>query len=125
MACELRQRKYLNNLIEQDHRFIKRLVKPGMGFFSFETGWNTFQGYGSMNMLRKGQVYGGEKGNVTGQIEFIGSLFGLVASARDDGDFVPITFPCESLQHSRYRRMHIASSCIPPFRMLRGKRSAT
>jgi IS6 family transposase len=29
----LRQSKYLNNLIEQDHRFIKRLVKPGMGFF--------------------------------------------------------------------------------------------
>ncbi len=33
-AVELRQVKYLNNLIEQDHRFIKRLVKPGMGFFS-------------------------------------------------------------------------------------------
>jgi transposase-like protein len=36
---ELRQVKYLNNLIEQDHRFIKRLTKPGMGFFSFETAW--------------------------------------------------------------------------------------
>ena len=35
--CELRQIKYLNNIIEQDHRFIKRLVKPGLGFFSFET----------------------------------------------------------------------------------------
>ena len=33
----LRQVKYLNNLVEQDHRFIKRLVKPGMGFFSMET----------------------------------------------------------------------------------------
>jgi IS6 family transposase len=33
-ACKLRQVKYLNNLIEQDHRFIKRLTKPGMGFFS-------------------------------------------------------------------------------------------
>src|SRR5258708_2107321 len=31
---ELRQVKYLNNLVKQDHRFIKRLVKPGMGFFS-------------------------------------------------------------------------------------------
>ena len=38
---ELRQMKYLNNLIEQDHRFIKRLTKPGMGFFSFETAWRT------------------------------------------------------------------------------------
>jgi transposase-like protein len=36
-SCELRPNKYLNNLIEQDHRFIKRLVKPGLGFFSFET----------------------------------------------------------------------------------------
>lgn len=36
-SCELRQSKYLNNLIEQDHWFIKRLVKPGLGFFSFET----------------------------------------------------------------------------------------
>jgi hypothetical protein len=32
---ELRQVKYLNNLVEQDHRFIKRLIKPSMGFFSF------------------------------------------------------------------------------------------
>jgi transposase, IS6 family len=40
-GCELRQSKYLNNLVEQDHRFIKRLVKPGMGFFSLETAWRT------------------------------------------------------------------------------------
>jgi len=69
----------LNNLIEQDHRFIKRLVKPGMGFFSFQTAWNTLQGYESMNMLRKGQVHGVKKGDITGQISFIASLFGLVA----------------------------------------------
>ena len=31
-SVELRQRKYLNNIVEQDHRGIKRLVKPGMGF---------------------------------------------------------------------------------------------
>ena len=36
-SVELRQVKYLNNLIEQDHRFIKRLVKPGLGFFLVET----------------------------------------------------------------------------------------
>lgn len=35
--CELRQVKYLNNNLEQDHRFTKRLVKPGMGFASFNT----------------------------------------------------------------------------------------
>ncbi len=55
-AVELRQVKYLNNLIEQDHRFIKRLVKPGMGFFSLETAKRTLQGYEIMNMMRKGQL---------------------------------------------------------------------
>jgi len=34
-TIELRQVKYLNNIVEQDHRFIKRLTKPGLGFGSF------------------------------------------------------------------------------------------
>ena len=76
---ELRQVKYLNNLIEQDHRFIKRLVKPGLGFFSFETAWKALQGYESINMIRKGQMHGVEKGNIPGQLSFIANLFGLVA----------------------------------------------
>ena len=42
--CELRQVKYLTTLIEQDHRFSKRVPKPGMGFFSFETAWRTRAG---------------------------------------------------------------------------------
>ena len=78
-SCELRQSKYLNNLIEQDHRFIKRLVKPGLGFFSFKTAWNTLQGHECMHMIRKGQMHGVQKGNITGQISFIASLFGLIA----------------------------------------------
>ena len=78
-ACELRQSKYLNNLIEQDHRFIKRLGNPGLGFFSFETAWRTLQGYEVMNMIRKGQVQGVEKGNIRAQITFIASLFGVAA----------------------------------------------
>ena len=36
-TTELRQVKYLNNQVEQEHRFIKRLTKPGMGFGSFNT----------------------------------------------------------------------------------------
>jgi IS6 family transposase len=56
----LRQSKYLNNLVEQDLRFIKRLVKLGMGFFPFETAWRTLQGYKVMNMFRKGQICGVE-----------------------------------------------------------------
>ncbi|GHO60554.1 hypothetical protein KSB_90290 [Ktedonobacter robiniae] len=71
--------KYLNNLIEQDHRFIKQLTKPGMGFFSFETAWRTLQGYEVMNMLRKGQLQGVAKGDVRGQIALVAKLFGGAA----------------------------------------------
>jgi transposase, IS6 family len=77
--CELRQINYLNNSIEQDHRFIKRLVKPGLGFFSFETAWRTLQGYEAMNMIRKGQIQGVEKRSIKAQITCISSLFGVAA----------------------------------------------
>ncbi|GHO81993.1 hypothetical protein KSD_97640 [Ktedonobacter sp. SOSP1-85] len=76
---ELRQVKYLNNLIEQDHRFIKRLTKPGMGFFSFATAWQTLQGYEAMNMIRKGQLQGVAKGDVRSQSALISTLFGVAA----------------------------------------------
>ncbi len=78
-SCELRQRKYLNNLVEQDHRFIKRLVKPGLGFFTFYTAWQTLQGYEVMNMVRKGQMRGVNKGDILSQVAFITSLFGVVS----------------------------------------------
>jgi transposase, IS6 family len=78
-SVELRQVKYLNNLVEQDHRFIKRLVKPGMGFFSFETAGRTLQGYEVMNMIRKGQVSGVGKGDTNGQVTFVARLFGVAA----------------------------------------------
>src|SRR5439155_3708840 len=83
-SVELRQVKYLNNMVEQDHRFIKRRVKPGLGFFSYETAWNTLQGYEVMNMVRKGQMRGVETGDILGQIAFIASLFGVAASAKQE-----------------------------------------
>ncbi len=76
---ELRQVKYLNNLIEQDHRFIKRLVKPGLAFFSVETAGRTLQGYEVMHMIRKGQIREVGKGDITGQVAFIARLFGVAA----------------------------------------------
>jgi transposase, IS6 family len=66
-------------VIEQDHRFVKRLVKPGMGFFSFETAWRTLQGYEIMNMMRKGQVQGVDKGDIVGHIAWIAKVFGVAA----------------------------------------------
>jgi transposase-like protein len=64
LSVELRQNKYLNNRVEQDHRFIKRLTRPGMGFGSFNTARRTLRGFEVMNMIRKGQVVGVEKGAV-------------------------------------------------------------
>jgi transposase, IS6 family len=75
--CELRQSKYLNNLVEQDHRFIKRLVKLGMGYFSFETALRTLQGYEAMNMLRKDQINNVDKRDSMEQMAIIASLFGV------------------------------------------------
>ena len=68
-ATELRPIKYLNNILEQDHRHIKRLVNPGLGFKSFNTARRTLKGYEVMNMIRKGQVQGIEKGDIRAQIE--------------------------------------------------------
>jgi transposase-like protein len=76
---KLRQKKYLNNIVEQDHRGIKRLVKPGMGFGSFNTARRTIKGYEAMNMLRMGQVKKVEKGAVREQVKFIAEIFGVVA----------------------------------------------
>ena len=67
---ELRQVKYLNNLIEQDYRFIKRRTNPGLGFGSFNTARRTIQGYEAMNMVRKGQIQGVEKGDILGQVGY-------------------------------------------------------
>jgi transposase-like protein len=53
---EIRQIKYLNNLVEQDHRSIKRIVQPMMGFKSFPSARVTLQGIELMHMIKKGQM---------------------------------------------------------------------
>jgi len=78
-TTELRPVKYLNNMVEQDHRFIKRLVKPGMGFASFNTARRTLRGYEAMNMIRKGQVQGVAKEHIRAQVEFVSQIFGVAA----------------------------------------------
>lgn len=78
-VTELRQNKYLNNTVEQDHRFIKRLTNPGMGFCSFNTARRILKGYEAINMICKGQVAGVEKGDVEAQVKFLTQIFGVVA----------------------------------------------
>ncbi|MBD1845709.1 IS6 family transposase [Cyanobacteria bacterium FACHB-63] len=76
---ELRQSKYLNNVIEQDHRNIKRIVKPMLGFQSFNAARRTLRGIEAMAMIRKGQVKGISRGDSVSQAEFINELFGVSA----------------------------------------------
>lgn len=76
---ELRQNKYLNNIVEQDHRRMKRLTNPGMGFGSFNTARRIIKGYEIMNMLKKGQVEKVEKGAVKERVKFIAEIFGVAA----------------------------------------------
>jgi transposase, IS6 family len=76
---QLRQSKYLNNLIDQDHRFIKRRVNAGLGFFSFKTAGRTIKGYEPMHMVRKGQIEGVGKADVRGQVRFVSNLFMIAA----------------------------------------------
>ena len=78
-ATKNRQRKYLNNIVEQDHRFLKRRTRPGLGFNSFNTARRTLKGYEAMNMIRKGQIKGTDQGDVIGQLSFINQIFGVVA----------------------------------------------
>ena len=51
---ELRQSKYLNNLIEQDHRAVKRIVRPMLGFKNFRCARAVIAGIETMHMIKKG-----------------------------------------------------------------------
>lgn len=76
---ELRQNKYLNNIIEQEHRNIKRIVRAMMGFKSFNSARRTLRGIEAMNMVRKGQVNGVDREDSVSQVRFIESIFGITA----------------------------------------------
>jgi putative transposase len=59
-ACldiELRQSKYLNNLVEQDHRAVKRIADPMLGFKSFWNAQKLIAGIETMPMIKKGQLH--------------------------------------------------------------------
>jgi len=53
---KIRQCKYLNNIVEQDHRFIKWRIQKGLGFKSFESAKRTLSGIAVVHMLRKNQM---------------------------------------------------------------------
>jgi putative transposase len=56
LPIELRQSKYLNNIVEQDHRAVKRITRPMPGFKSFRCARILIAGIEAMHMIRKGQL---------------------------------------------------------------------
>ena len=63
----LRQCKYLNNMVEQDHRMVKKRVWLAKGYGSFQSAWRTLQGIEAIHMIRKGRVRWLSKGDAFGQ----------------------------------------------------------
>jgi len=76
---ELRQNKYLNNIVEPDPRGINRLVNPGICFGSFHPARLTLKESEMSNMIRKRQIEGVGKAAVTAQVKFIAQVFGVAA----------------------------------------------
>ena len=74
-SVEHRAVKYLNNMIEQDHRYTKRRVLASQNFHNFWSAKRTIAGYEAMNIIRKGQIINVERDDILGQIAFIDFLF--------------------------------------------------
>lgn len=73
--CTFRRVKYLNNIIEQDHRFIKKKVRASQCFKKFHTAERTLEGIEAVNMMRKGQVKRLSGSDAQGQAKFVLNLF--------------------------------------------------
>ena len=80
--CRHRPVQCLNNILERDHRAIKRRVNAKQGFREFQAARRTIQGYEAIHMIRKGQVRWVAGDDLLRQIQFIDSLFDLAASER-------------------------------------------
>jgi transposase, IS6 family len=79
--CRCRPVRYLNNVVEQDHRAIKRRVRAMQGFRSFDSAWRMIQGIETVNMIRKGQIRWLPKDDILGQAAFIAGLFAVAIAA--------------------------------------------
>jgi putative transposase len=70
LAITMRQSKYLNNIVEQDHRAIKRITRPMLGFKTFRCARIIIAGIETMHMIRKGQL-----GNIKDQASSAANQF--------------------------------------------------
>ena len=78
-SCRCRPAPYLNNIIEQGHRFIKKRIAASLWFRWAEGAMRTIAGYEAKHLIRKGQIRWLPKGAVVGQLQFIHTLFGIAA----------------------------------------------
>ncbi|MET7020659.1 IS6 family transposase [Bacillus mycoides] len=78
VGIQIRQVKYLNNIVEQDHRFIKRRVRSMLGLKSFRTAKSILSGIEAMHIIKKGQLILRDK-SVQNEVKFIHQLFGMAA----------------------------------------------
>jgi transposase, IS6 family len=72
-------KKRRNNIIESDHRFIKRRIRQSQWFQEFHSAQRTIAGYESMHMIRKGQIRYVRRGDPVAQSKFVQNLFGVAA----------------------------------------------
>ncbi|WP_018768195.1 DDE-type integrase/transposase/recombinase, partial [Bacillus sp. 105MF] len=77
-GIKIRQVRYLNNIVEQDHRFIKKRVRSMLGFKSFDTATFILSGVEPMHMIKKEQIDLRDQ-SVQNQKEFIHQLLGHTA----------------------------------------------
>ena len=78
VGIQLRQVKYLNNIVEQDHRFIKKRVRSMLGLKSFSTATSIISGIETMHMIKKGQLISRDK-SAQNEVGFIHKLFGIAS----------------------------------------------
>ncbi|WP_243526961.1 IS6 family transposase [Bacillus pseudomycoides] len=77
-GIQIRQVKYLNNIVEQDHRFIKKRVRSMLGFKSYETATSILSGVEAMHMMKKGQLNLQVK-SAQNEVGFIHKLFRIAS----------------------------------------------
>jgi transposase, IS6 family len=75
--CRCRRAPYLNNILEQDHRFVKKRMVGSQGFRSVEGALSTIAGYEAINIIRKGQILWLPKADIIGQSHFIDRTLGV------------------------------------------------
>ena len=74
---EIRQTRYLNSIAEQDHRSIKRIIVPMLGFQFFRSASNTLKGIEAMNMIKKRQV-NNLNYSILNEVKYINQLFAII-----------------------------------------------